>query len=98
MSYFFFFFLMIRPPPRSTLFPYTTLFRSRRPRRPARRGMVRQRSAPPARARSWARTIVASEQREQHDDHDEHEQHRPRRGRLPLVLPEAGVRAVAGVA
>src|SRR5256885_12671985 len=26
---FFFFFLMIRPPPRSTLFPYTTLFRSR---------------------------------------------------------------------
>src|SRR6266436_8165082 len=33
MSYFFcffvFFFLMIRPPPRSTLFPYTTLFRSR---------------------------------------------------------------------
>src|SRR6516162_1382415 len=25
-----FFFLMIRPPPRSTLFPYTTLFRSKR--------------------------------------------------------------------
>src|SRR5260370_24646418 len=38
---FFFFFLMIRRPPRSTLFPYTTLFRSpgvapgRRPRRGA---------------------------------------------------------------
>src|SRR6266542_5833723 len=31
-----FFFLMIRRPPRSTLFPYTTLFRSRR--RPRRRG------------------------------------------------------------
>src|SRR2546430_5867264 len=30
---FFFFFLMIRRPPRSTLFPYTTLFRSR-PRPP----------------------------------------------------------------
>src|SRR6267378_1315023 len=29
---FFFFFLMIRRPPRSTLFPYTTLFRSRRAR------------------------------------------------------------------
>src|SRR5208282_6610503 len=29
--FFFFFFLMIRRPPRSTLFPYTTLFRSRRP-------------------------------------------------------------------
>src|SRR5262249_61865641 len=27
--FFFFFFLMLRPPPRSTLFPYTTLFRSR---------------------------------------------------------------------
>src|SRR3712207_7719771 len=35
----FFFFLMIRRPPRSTLFPYTTLFRSR---------------APPADAVSWA--------------------------------------------
>src|SRR6266498_4850434 len=32
----FFFFLMIRRPPRSTLFPYTTLFRARRqPRRRA---------------------------------------------------------------
>src|SRR3712207_6884104 len=28
--YFLFFFLMIRRPPRSTLFPYTTLFRSQR--------------------------------------------------------------------
>src|SRR2546427_9594163 len=35
MSYlfFFFFFLMIRRPPRSTLFPYTTLFRSGAKRR-----------------------------------------------------------------
>src|SRR3982751_7006921 len=30
--HFVFFFLMIRRPPRSTLFPYTTLFRSRAPR------------------------------------------------------------------
>src|SRR2546430_8666122 len=30
--FFFFFFLMIRRPPRSTLFPYTTLFRSTRAR------------------------------------------------------------------
>src|SRR3989475_7074947 len=29
LYFFFFFFLMIRRPPRSTLFPYTTLFRSR---------------------------------------------------------------------
>src|SRR5256885_2657024 len=38
----FFFFLMIRRPPRSTLFPYTTLFRSTIPRevplRPSSRG------------------------------------------------------------
>src|SRR3712207_8321936 len=31
-SYLLFFFLMIRRPPRSTLFPYTTLFRSARDR------------------------------------------------------------------
>src|SRR6266704_6296966 len=30
LLFFFFFFLMIRRPPRSTLFPYTTLFRSPR--------------------------------------------------------------------
>src|SRR6266850_6165953 len=36
---FLFFFLMIRRPPRSTLFPYTTLFRSRAARAP--RGTVR---------------------------------------------------------
>src|SRR6195256_2303607 len=33
----FFFFLMIRRPPRSTLFPYTTLFRSCNPRRGSNR-------------------------------------------------------------
>src|SRR2546430_16391761 len=31
LLFLFFFFLMIRRPPRSTLFPYTTLFRSIRP-------------------------------------------------------------------
>src|SRR5215216_7795969 len=39
---FLFFFLMIRRPPRSTLFPYTTLFRPRR-------------AGPRARRRSWCR-------------------------------------------
>src|SRR5438034_8493999 len=42
MSVFLFFFLMIRRPPRSTLFPYTTLFRSKaagcHPRRTPRKG------------------------------------------------------------
>src|SRR5467141_4372533 len=37
MFQFFFFFLMIRRPPRSTLFPYTTLFRSPRDARGRRR-------------------------------------------------------------
>src|SRR5688572_33229353 len=42
-----FFFLLIRRPPRSTLFPYTTLFRS--PARPApRRSLEDRRRAPPA--------------------------------------------------
>src|SRR6266700_7154505 len=36
-SLLFFFFLMIRRPPRSTLFPYTTLFRSEYPGGPRRR-------------------------------------------------------------
>src|SRR6266542_4954682 len=41
---FFFFFLMIRRPPRSTLFPYTTLFRSRRAHgSPGLRGRRRER-------------------------------------------------------
>src|SRR5215203_6427421 len=35
LAFFFFFFLMIRRPPRSTLFPYTTLFRSPPGRTPA---------------------------------------------------------------
>src|SRR6266496_1540099 len=41
---FFFFFLMIRRPPRSTLFPYTTLFRSGCPRRIAWRTTGRWRA------------------------------------------------------
>src|SRR5438477_12031583 len=38
--YLFFFFLMIRRPPRSTLFPYTTLFRSSIPSDPIPKGRV----------------------------------------------------------
>src|SRR5437762_14387619 len=46
-SLMFFFFLMIRRPPRSTLFPYTTLFRSRVKFRPPIYS-IRGRSAEPA--------------------------------------------------
>src|SRR6478752_7991333 len=42
-----FFFLLIRRPPRSTLFPYTTLFRSS-PRRPARCSPTSPSWCPPA--------------------------------------------------
>src|SRR6266511_6270747 len=47
LNSFFFFFLMIRRPPRSTLFPYTTLFRS---------GPSWRRAAPVAAAGSAAGT------------------------------------------
>src|SRR5438034_3428190 len=50
---FFFFFLMIRRPPRSTLFPYTTLFRSPC-RAPSRRPSTSRRARPRSvRHRSW---------------------------------------------
>src|ERR1039457_49360 len=43
--FFSFFFLMIRRPPRSTLFPYTTLFRSTSPTPPVGAGLTRCASA-----------------------------------------------------
>src|SRR5437899_9796327 len=58
----FFFFLIIRRPPRSTLFPYTTLFRSRehesrgftvRPNRDERRGRQHRRSSLSSPRRCW---------------------------------------------
>src|SRR5258705_543897 len=59
--FFFFFFLMIRRPPRSTLFPYTTLFRSRcrvrfearLPRGRRRRPKLGRRYARRSGARGW---------------------------------------------
>src|SRR5215211_8508226 len=46
-----FFFLMIRRPPRSTLFPYTTLSRSRHPDPHRLCPLVRQLASPAARGR-----------------------------------------------
>src|SRR3990170_7983766 len=51
-----FFFLMIRRPPRSTLFPYTTLFRSRLARQEARARRAGPRGAAGGRARSEEHT------------------------------------------
>src|SRR5256885_6763247 len=57
--FFFFFFLMIRRPPRSTLFPYTTLFRSLRRRSALARlpgdGPARAPELPPAHRSRGAR-------------------------------------------
>src|SRR5216684_8588832 len=63
IEHIFFFFLMIRRPPRSTLFPYTTLFRSLRRRRHggarrhrlARHAQWRRRQAPDAEETFFAR-------------------------------------------
>src|SRR2546422_11744108 len=49
----FFFFLMIRRPPRSTLFPYTTLFRSRRTCPGRAHEMRNEISASERRSRKW---------------------------------------------
>src|SRR5882672_12446721 len=60
-SFFFFFFLMIRRPPRSTLFPYTTLFRS-----PARKA---NRCAPRPRADAgWWRSEEHTSELQSHSD------------------------------
>src|ERR1039457_4349438 len=47
---FFFFFLMIRRPPRSTLFPYTTLFRSK--------GRLRRRPIKCSSPRPWSPMVL----------------------------------------
>src|SRR2546430_10156754 len=52
----FFFFLMIRRPPRSTLFPYTTLFRSERARI---RGEAAKDPNWPPKIREFVRTMRA---------------------------------------
>src|SRR2546430_12190547 len=55
--FFFFFFLMIRPPPRSTLFPYPTLFRSSSQSVPRSRAAPdRELSRPGSRAASCSRS------------------------------------------
>src|SRR5207249_11293694 len=55
--FFFFFFLMFRRPPRSTLFPYTTLFRSRAASRSTGRYLP-GRCAPRATGRSSRHTAA----------------------------------------
>src|SRR5437588_11658063 len=70
LALFLFFFLMIRRPPRSTLFPYTTLFRSSprarvrevflRTHRSSRRGCGERSTARPARSQDRKSTRLNS--------------------------------------
>src|SRR3712207_8268346 len=63
----FLFFLMIRRPPRSTLFPYTTLFRSSpRPRAAAPRPPGRSAARPPRRGPGPAGGTAAGARSEEH--------------------------------
>src|SRR3989442_9098127 len=57
LFFFFFFFLMIRRPPRSTLFPYTTLFRS---------FAFRAKNAEPSTVRSTSSSATRRERSEEH--------------------------------
>src|SRR5256885_7415379 len=81
LRFFFFFFLMIRRPPRSTLFPYTTLFRSLRP------PPLGQRLAPHAlEIRLEPVPGVAEGVGQQHPEY--REDGRERRGRRPVPRSE----------
>src|SRR2546426_4428316 len=63
---FVFFFLMIRRPPRSTLFPYTTLFRSRARWPPRRTPAARRARASPRRTRQARRRRADAGRSEEH--------------------------------
>src|SRR3712207_8686013 len=70
VSGFTFFFLMIRRPPRSTLFPYTTLFRSRTTlRRTSRTGRRARRCTRPSAARRATTAITRGRRRTRSEEH-----------------------------
>src|SRR3712207_9144170 len=77
----FFFFLMIRRPPRSTLFPYTTLFRSPMRDRTTRSGSGGPRERPGRRDRRRGRRFGVP---------------RPRQGRRHRAVPAGRAAALGG--
>src|SRR5439155_22891300 len=88
---FIFFFLMLRRPPRSTLFPYTTLFRSgwESPRANGRRGPVlsrRARSCPPGPAHRAIRHIRRHGRANMSNRSEEHTSELQSRGHLVCRL------------
>src|SRR5688572_32139693 len=66
---YFFFFLMIRRPPRSTLFPYTTLFRSGRPDGVPDGGRGRRGRAHPALGQHGGRLSLRGGPRARSEEH-----------------------------
>src|SRR2546427_10236180 len=75
-----FFFLMIRRPPRSTLFPYTTLFRSPRTgkRRASRGGYLSKSQSPALVRRNGATAMFPVRQADQRDRKSTRLNSRPR--------------------
>src|SRR3712207_8618995 len=60
------FFLMIRRPPRSTLFPYTTLFRSATSAGPRDRTGARRRASPSCATAAWTTSRSTACRSEEH--------------------------------
>src|SRR5439155_12478398 len=73
MLFYYFFFLIIRRPPRSTLFPYTTLFRSDFGEPELL--VARNRAAPPVRAPGPIRRARAAQNGEARPDRPRSEEH-----------------------
>src|SRR2546430_11400381 len=69
-----FFFLMIRRPPRSTLFPYTTLFRSPIWAATPKSSSSRRRCTPPRRSRGSRSYRTAVSRSEEHSLNSSHSQ------------------------
>src|SRR3989454_9416718 len=96
MSPVLFFFLMIRRPPRSTLFPYTTLFRSEERARPNLTEIARTVVRPGAREDGGRvrMGVGVLHERAQREPEPRGERHggRGREQRLPLVHPVYAVR------
>src|SRR5436190_11330701 len=62
------FFLMIRPPPRSTLFPYTTLFRSTWSTRPSSSTAIGRVNEPVGAERTGSRSEEHTSELQSHSD------------------------------
>src|SRR5581483_8502900 len=88
-------FLIIRPPPRSTLFPYTTLFRSR-PQRRRQASAAGRRPPVPGRARRASRASAPRPSRSRRSDREPRCARRARAARSSCDRLRGGERAALG--